>query len=165
MKLSIRQPRLLAMAAGALVIVSVSAGAMSLALFTDSQAVGANTFSTGTVDISTSPTTALVTFSAMAPGDQVTAPITVTNAGTLDLRYAISSVATNADSKGLKDQLALVVKSGVTSRSARISSVDGRQGYPADPDLRTMTLGCAGLVLAAMRPRLVRAALGGAAVA
>lgn len=84
----------------------------ALALFTDTASVPANTFTTGTVDITTSPTTALVTFSAMAPGDQVTAPITVTNAGTLQLRYAITSTTTE---NVLAAQLDLTVKSGVAT--------------------------------------------------
>ena len=66
----------------------------SFAVFTDTQNVPSNTFSTGTLDISTNPTSALVTFSAMAPGDQVTNPITVTNGGTLQLRYAVTSTTT-----------------------------------------------------------------------
>jgi spore coat-associated protein N len=134
MTFSIRQPRLVAMVAGALVIVSVSAGAMSLALFTDSQAVGPNTFSTGTVDISTNPTTALVTFSNMAPGDQVTAPLTVANAGTLALRYSVSSVASNTDSKGLKDQLTLTVKSAVTTCTNAAYAATGTIEYTGDLD-------------------------------
>src|SRR6185369_9580196 len=89
--------------------IGVTAGFIGLgsALFTDNKSVGANTFSTGTVIISTNPTTALVTFSNMAPGDAVSAPITVSNDGTLDLRYAISSTATNTDLKGLRGQLLL----------------------------------------------------------
>lgn len=66
----------------------------ALTLFTDTQSVPANTFTTGTVDISTSPTSALVTFSGMAPGDQVVNPITVSNAGSLQLRYAVTSTTT-----------------------------------------------------------------------
>ena len=61
-----------------LLVVSVLASLAvlgSFAVFTDSETVDSNTFSTGSVDISTSPTTALVTFSDMAPGDQVTNPI------------------------------------------------------------------------------------------
>ena len=69
-------------------------GIASLAVFTDSAPVGGNTFSTGNVDITTAPTTALVTFSGMAPGDMVTNSIVVTNAGTLALRYAVSSTTT-----------------------------------------------------------------------
>ena len=56
------------------------------AVFTDTASVPGNTFSTGNVDISTSPTSALVTFSDMMPGDVVTAPLTVTNAGGGQLR-------------------------------------------------------------------------------
>jgi Camelysin metallo-endopeptidase len=83
-----------------------------LAVFTDSQAVGGNTFSTTNVDISTAPASALVTYSAMVPGDQVTAPITVTNGGGADLRYAISSTTTE---NVLAAQLDLTVKSGVAT--------------------------------------------------
>jgi hypothetical protein len=84
------------------------------ALFTSTATVSANGFSEGTVEITSSPNTAAVTFSNMAPGDQTTAPILVTNAGTLAMRYAVTSVATNSDSKGLMSQLVLTVKSAVT---------------------------------------------------
>ena len=53
----------------------------SLALFTETETVGANTFSVGTIDLTAAPTSAAITFSAMAPGDQVTAALTITNAG------------------------------------------------------------------------------------
>jgi spore coat-associated protein N len=94
----------------ALLATILTAGA--LAVFTDTQSVGANTFSTGDVDISTSPASALVTFSGMLPGDQVTAPITVTNDGSADMRYAITSTTTE---NVLAAQLDLTVKSGVAS--------------------------------------------------
>ena len=64
----------------------------AFAVFRDTQSVPANTFSTGTLDISTNPTTALVTFSGMAPGDEVTNPITVTNSGTLGLSRPLSEL-------------------------------------------------------------------------
>lgn len=85
------------------------------ALFTSQATVAANTFTTGTVVITTSPTSALISFSNMAPGDMVTAPLTVSNTGSLQLRYAMSTSATDADGKGLKDQLSLTIKSGVTT--------------------------------------------------
>ena len=75
-------------------VVAASLGVASNAIWTDSQDVDANVFSTGTIDISTNPTTALVTFSGMAPGDEVTNDITVTNAGSLQLRYAVTSTTT-----------------------------------------------------------------------
>lgn len=101
-----------------------------LALFTDTASVPANTFSTGTVDISTSPASALVTFNNMAPGDQVTNPITVSNAGTLELRYAVTSTTTEAT---LAAQLDLTIKSGVTTCTNAGFGVDGTVLYgPAD---------------------------------
>jgi len=101
---------LLLVSALALAMVSVGAGAFSLALFTSSADVTTNTFTTGTIVIGTSPTTALISYSDMLPGDSVTAALTVSNTGTGQLRYAMTSASTNADSKALRDQMTLVVK-------------------------------------------------------
>lgn len=104
-----------ALLSAAVVLVGLAMIAVtSLALFTDSAAVPANSFSTGTIDIATSPTTALLTMSAMVPGDQVTAPLTVQNNGTLQLRYAMRSTTTEDT---LAAQLVLTVKSGVNDCS------------------------------------------------
>jgi hypothetical protein len=109
--------------------------AISQAVFSDSQAVDANTFSTGTIDVSTSPTSALVTYSDLAPGDKTTQPLVVSNAGTLELRYAISGSATNADAKALKDQLSLIVKTiDVTTPASPCDNFDGTQLYSGDVD-------------------------------
>ena len=106
-----------------------------LALFTDTASVGSNTFTTGTVDLTTSPTTALVTFSNMAPGDTTTQSLVVNNAGTLAYRYAISSTATNTDAKGLKDQLVLTIKTiDVTTPATPCDNFDGTQLYTGDTD-------------------------------
>jgi len=99
-----------------------------LALFTDTTSVPANTFTTGTVDISTSPTTALVTFSTMAPGDEVTAAVTVSNAGTLALRYAVTSTTTE---NILAAELDLTIKSGVTTCTTAGFDTDGTVVYAA----------------------------------
>ena len=102
----------------------------SFAIFTDTQSVPDNAFSVGTVDISTNPTTALVTFSGMAPGDQVTNPITVTNAGTLQLRYAVTSTTTVGT---LAAALDLTIKTGVTTCTNAGFDTDGTLIYgPAD---------------------------------
>jgi hypothetical protein len=102
-----------ALLSAAVVLVGVAMIAItSLALFTDSATVPANTFSTGTIDINTSPTTALLTMAAMSPGDQVTAPLTVSNNGSLQLRYAVTSTTTE---NTLAAQLVYTVKSGVTT--------------------------------------------------
>jgi hypothetical protein len=116
-----------------LVVVSVVASFAvfgSFAIFTDSQSVPANTFSTGTLDISTNPTTALVTFSDMAPNDEVTNPITVTNGGSLELRYAVTSTTTEDT---LAAQLDLTIKTGVTTCTNAEFDTDGTVIYgPAD---------------------------------
>ena len=75
----------------------------------------ANTFSSQTVDIASSPSSAFITLSGMVPGETVTAPLTITNSGTMQLRYAISSTVTNADSKAIGAQLDLTIKHGVTT--------------------------------------------------
>ena len=84
----------------------------SLALFTDQQAVGGNAFTTGSIDLVAAPATAAITASAMAPGDQVTAPINVANSGTLEFRYSMTSTT---DEDTLAGELVLTVKSGVTT--------------------------------------------------
>ena len=124
-----RTGRLTLLAVAGLAVAGMTAGASSLALFTSQASVPANTFTAGTVLISTTPTTALVTFANMAPGDQVTAPLTVTNAGTLALRYAVSSIATNADSKALMTQLVLTIKTGVTTCTTAGFAATGTAGY------------------------------------
>ena len=116
-----------------LLVVSVLASLAvlgSFAVFTDSETVDSNTFSTGSVDIATSPTTALVTFSDMAPGDQVTNPITVTNDGSLELRYAVTSTTTE---DVLAAQLDLTIKTGVTTCTNAGFDTDGAVIYgPGD---------------------------------
>lgn len=116
-----------------IVVLAAFAGLLSLgvlALFTDTASVPSNTFTAGTVDISTSPASALVTFSTMAPGDQVTNPITVSNAGNLELRYAVTSTTTE---NTMAAQLDLTIKSGVTTCTNAGFGVDGIVLYaPAD---------------------------------
>ena len=129
--------RVLFILGAALTVATIGVGAASLALFTSTANVPANTFTAGTVVISTNPVTALVTIAAMAPGVAVTAPITVSNTGTLDLRYAISSVATNADAKGLKDQLVLTIKSGVATCTNAAYAATGTIEYTGDLDSTT----------------------------
>lgn len=119
----------------ALLLVGATFKSGGLAVFTDAQAVDANIFTVGTLDISTAPTTALVTYSGMAPGDSVTSSIVVTNSGTLALRYAISAVATNPDAKALKDQLTLTIKTvDTTTPLTPCNDFDGTQLYTGDLD-------------------------------
>ncbi len=98
----------------------------SLALFTDTASVGSNTFAAGTVDITATPATAVVTMPAMAPGDQVTNPLTVTNSGSLEFRYAMTSTT---DENVLASELLLTVKSGVTTCDNANWTTDGTVLY------------------------------------
>ena len=87
--------------------------------------------------INTSPTTALVTFSNMAPGDEVVNPITVSNNGSLQLRYAVTSTTTE---NTLAAQLDMTIKSGVTTCTTGDFGTDGTVLYGPD-DLGSMTPG------------------------
>jgi len=129
--------KLLRKIAATVAIVGVLAGLGTfgaLSVFTSTATVPDNAFTTGTVEISTSSDdTALITYTNMAPGDKATEPLTVTNVGTLELRYAVTSLATNLDSKGLRSQLDLTIKSGVTTCTNGGFDADGTVRYgPAD---------------------------------
>lgn len=78
------------------------------AIFTDSASVGSNAFSTGNVEITTSVASDLVSFTTplMMPGDSIVDGVTVTNAGTVEMRYAVKSTTTE---NVLAAQLDLVV--------------------------------------------------------
>jgi len=107
-----RRRRIAALLALSLVSGSLGAGALSLAIFTDSQAVTGNAFSTGTIDISTTPATALFSVANMMPGDVVSETLQVNNVGTGALRYAMST--TVAAGPALAAQLQLAVFAGAT---------------------------------------------------
>lgn len=108
----------------------------SLALFTDTESVGANVFSTGDVDIAAAPATAVFTPPPMAPGDEVVESITVTNNGSLDLRYSLTSTTTEDT---LATSLNLTVRVGVTDCSVANWDASGTEIAPADVLGRTTT--------------------------
>jgi hypothetical protein len=91
-------------------VLTIGAGSFSGAIFTDS-ATATGTFTTGSIDINTNPS-ALFTVLAIFPGDSGSASLTVSNGGSGQLRYAMTTAATNADGKGLRDQLQLTVLAG-----------------------------------------------------
>ena len=101
----------------------------SLALFTDQEAVAGNAFSTGTVDLLATPATAVVTSGAMAPGDQVTAPLDIANSGSLEFRYSAISTTTEDT---LAAQLDLTIKTGVTLCNDANWATDGVVIYNGD---------------------------------
>ena len=123
-----RRKGLLALLLLSLTLPSISTSVLTVAWFTDSLSVGANAFTTGTIDISTSPSTALLTASAMMPGDTVNGTLVVTNSGSAQLRYALSTSATNTDSKALRDAIALTIK----TQGASCAAFDGTMLYTGD---------------------------------
>ena len=92
------------------------------ALFTDTEAVGGNTFTAGTVDIAAAPASAVVSFSNMAPGDEAVGAVTVTNDGSLEMRYSITSTTTE---NTLAAQLDMTIKTGVTTCTTGGFDTDG----------------------------------------
>lgn len=87
-----------------LTVVTLGAGVFSLAIFTDS-AASSGSFASGTIDITSSPAVAF-NVGNMMPGDADTAALTIANAGTATLRYAMTTAATNT----LGSTLELTVK-------------------------------------------------------
>lgn len=63
----------------------------SNALFTDSTVVFDNAFVTGKVDISTSDSWAVFESPALMPGDVIVQPLVISNDGTTEMRYALTS--------------------------------------------------------------------------
>ena len=124
----IRRRALLVGLMASLALLSAGAGAYTLALFTDVQTAGSNSFSTGTIDISSTPASAFVASSNMMPGDSVDATLTISNAGTGQLRYAMTASATNADGKNLAGQLTVTVRTRDVATDS-CTAFDGTQLY------------------------------------
>ena len=89
----------------AVLAASITAGAM--AVFTDQQTNPDNVFTTGTVILGIDPATAMFTVSDMAPGDVEYDGLEVTNGGSLELRYAMTTTAD--DTSTLDEQLDLTI--------------------------------------------------------
>jgi len=111
-----RRRRFVALLFLALVSGTFGAGALSLALYT-STSTASGSFTSGTIVLGTSPST-LFTVTALMPGDTVDATLAVSNTGTAQLRYAMTTSATNADTKELRDQLTMTIKDQGTSCAA-----------------------------------------------
>lgn len=98
------------MGASAVAVVSVSAGMMSMALFTDDAIVDNNAFTTGTIDLSTSPASALFNVATMMPADATYGQLVVSNDGSAQLRYAMTTSATDPDGKALEDVVTIEIR-------------------------------------------------------
>ncbi len=92
-------------------VAMVGAGAMSLAIFTDSQAA-TGSWTAGTIKLGAISPSTVFTATNILPGDTGSQTVTVSNVGTGQLRYAMTSVSTNTDTKGLAAQMTLTIKVG-----------------------------------------------------
>ena len=111
-------------------------GTASQAIWTDTDTVGGNAFTTGTVILNVAPGTALVTFTSpvMTPGDSdpVTGgnTLTVTNNGSMELRYA--GEVTVSPVNALQSELKLTIRAiDVTTPGTPCNDFDGALVYPA----------------------------------
>ena len=119
----IAHKKLLLLGLTAVTAVSVSAATMfSLALFTDSE-TDQSTFTTGSIILDATKIAAMdLTTSALMPGDAVSSSVAVENDGTAQLRYAVSQTSTNADSKDLRSELLLVVRTADTGGGTAVGT-------------------------------------------
>jgi hypothetical protein len=103
--------KLIALGVTSIAVVALAVGTMfSMALFTDDALVDDNTFSTGTIVLSTNPTTQLFTVPNMMPGDSTYGQLTVSNTGTGQLRYSMTSSSTDPVGQGLADAVTLEIR-------------------------------------------------------
>lgn len=79
------------------------AGAGTWAIFSDDASSTGNTFTAGTLDISTGIVTKSVGFDNIQPGDTVDITIPVDNVGSLPLKYTISTSISGTMTGGLYD--------------------------------------------------------------
>ena len=107
-----RKRGFLLLAASAIVLALGVTTFSSLALFSDSETSADNTFSTATLDLTVAPASTAITGLDLIPGDRVTAPLTITNSGSLDLRYSMISVTTE---DVLAGELVMSIKTGVAT--------------------------------------------------
>jgi hypothetical protein len=90
-------PRRRRLTATVLILALAVLGITSLttgAIFTDRETTNGDLL-TGTVDLSTDELTLTMPTGGMAPGDVIVAPVTVTNSGSLQLRYGVAYQATD----------------------------------------------------------------------
>ena len=93
-----RRKRLLLLIGALLTIASVGMGAISLAVFTDSETVDA-TFTTGTIILDAVKIDALtLTNTDLMPGEVITGSVDVENDGNSELRYSLDTSSTDGSS-------------------------------------------------------------------
>ena len=102
-------------------------GAASQAIWTDTDPVGSNSFGTGSVSLTAADTPSpMWNVTAAAPGDIATGQITVTNDGSLELRYAVTGSNTDATlAAGMNLRIGLEGPDGGTGCEFPYHNADG----------------------------------------
>jgi spore coat-associated protein N len=127
-----RQPDsrlVVAVVAPVVALLSLSSFGSVYALFTASAGAPEQRLSTGTLGVGvTGPAggSATISFASAHPGASVVQPLSVSNDGSLDMRYAVSSQAVSG-SAPLAEALRWTVRSGVTDCSAAGFEASGTQ--------------------------------------
>jgi hypothetical protein len=104
---------------GLVVTGMVSAASGSLAIFSDGTPPnGSNAFGVGKIDLTASRTDTLTFYGELTPWQPRTTGIDVTNTGSGQLRYAVTTAATNPDGKNLAGSVQLEVRTVGTSCDA-----------------------------------------------
>ena len=96
----------------------------TVATFTSSAASGSNQFTAGTLTLGVGLAAGTLTVSNLVPGEQFTARLTVQNAGSLDLRYAMTT-SPPAGASALADTLELTVRTSTDQCSTFTSTLYG----------------------------------------
>ena len=122
-----RRRGLLALLIAGTTLVSATSAALSLAVFTSQAAVAGNGFTAGTIVLGVSPASAILTAGAMMPGDTINGSALVSDTGTAQLRYSVTGIATNPDTKGLASQITVTIRRADGNAGASCAAFTGDQ--------------------------------------
>lgn len=119
----------------ALGVVSVAAVGATRAYFNDTEVLGANTITTGTVSIkdTRAPWMLTVNLSNLKPGDFVRKWVVFENDGTLDIKYLKITAVNQTGDINLLDNVNVTVYNTVTGYDQGIFTPDWGAGQPINP--------------------------------
>jgi hypothetical protein len=130
--------RMIALALIAIAVLSSEVHGETVAYFRRVGTSATNPVTGSTLDLATGPSSLTTTIDDIVPGETQTFPLTVTNSGSVTARYALSTTATNVDTKALATQLTLTIKRNVSSCSVAGFASTGTLVYGADSSLASL---------------------------
>ena len=142
----LRRQRRAALVLVLVALATLGTSAVTLAVFTGSAPTNGS-WTTGTIILGASPTT-VFNVTGVMPGASGSQTVAVANAGSGQLRYAMTSASTDADGRGLRNQLELTIRAGtcvapgaVLYSGALASATLGNPAQGADAGDRTVDAG------------------------